>query len=167
MDGKTDLGPRPGAERHCPRGPGPGRSPRSRRIAPRVYPTQPFEVTLRVLVRPLPDDADRDPLDAAPPPPPAPRGQLGRPAGRPDRRRQGTLAPETPRRGRRGFTLNDFTTRSISFFEGPRRRRSSTCTRGARAGRGSTASRSITSSTSSNASSRPRRPGRTRSARRS
>ena len=28
----------------------------------RVYPTQPFEVTLRVLVRPLPDDPDRDPL---------------------------------------------------------------------------------------------------------
>ncbi len=28
----------------------------------RVYPTQPFEVTLRVLVHPLPDEADRDPL---------------------------------------------------------------------------------------------------------
>ena len=28
----------------------------------RVYPTQPFEVTLRVLVRPLPDGSDRDPV---------------------------------------------------------------------------------------------------------
>ena len=29
---------------------------------PKVYPTQPFEVTLRVLVRPLPDEPDGDPL---------------------------------------------------------------------------------------------------------
>lgn len=29
---------------------------------PRLYPTQPFEVTLRVLVRPLPDNVDLDPL---------------------------------------------------------------------------------------------------------
>ena len=29
---------------------------------PRVYPTQPFEVTLRVLVRPLPGGSDRDPV---------------------------------------------------------------------------------------------------------
>ena len=28
----------------------------------KVYPTQPLEVALKVLVRPLPDDADRDPL---------------------------------------------------------------------------------------------------------
>ncbi|MHC5543400.1 BatD family protein, partial [Singulisphaera rosea] len=28
---------------------------------PRLYPTQPFEVTLRILVRPLPDNADLDP----------------------------------------------------------------------------------------------------------
>ena len=28
----------------------------------RVYPTQPFEVTLRVFVRPLPDDPERDPV---------------------------------------------------------------------------------------------------------
>ncbi len=28
----------------------------------KVYPTQPLEVVLRVLVRPLPDDSERDPL---------------------------------------------------------------------------------------------------------
>ncbi len=85
----------------------------------RVYPTQPFEVTLRVLVRPLPDDPDRDPLTPLRRRPPhldvkwvdPPAGLTGEDKGR---WLQSHLADNGV-----GFTLNDFTMRTISFFEGP------------------------------------------------
>jgi hypothetical protein len=86
---------------------------------PRVYPTQPFDVTLRVLVRPLPDEADRDPLSPLRRRPPhleinwvdPPAGLTGN-----DKMRwvQEKLADDGV-----GFTLNEFTLRSISLFEGP------------------------------------------------
>ena len=44
----------------------------------KVYPTQPFEVTLRVLVRPLPDDPRSRSSDAASPAAAASGRQLGR-----------------------------------------------------------------------------------------
>ena len=86
----------------------------------RVYPTQPFEATLRVLVRPLPDDPDSDPLGPLGQRPPhidvnwveLPTGLTGD-----DKTRwlEKLLADNNT-----GFTLNNVTTRSGSFFEGPR-----------------------------------------------
>ncbi len=86
----------------------------------KVYPTQPFEVTLRVLVRPLPNDSDRDPLSPLRRRPPhldvnwvdLPSGLAGD-----DKARwlEKLLAEDGT-----GFTLNDVTTRSGSFFDGPR-----------------------------------------------
>ena len=88
----------------------------------KVYPTQPFEVTLRVLVRPLPDEADRDPLAPLRRRPPhvevnwvdPPNGLTGE-----DKARwlQNQLADNGG-----GFTLNDVTMRggAFSFFDGPR-----------------------------------------------
>ena len=86
----------------------------------KVYPTQPFEITLRVLVRPLPDDSDRDPLVPLRRRPPhlevnwvdLPSGL----AGDDKKRWLEKLLAEIDT----GFTLNDITTRSGSFFEGPR-----------------------------------------------
>jgi len=85
----------------------------------RVYPTQPFEVTLRVLVRPLPDDADRDPLAPLRRRPPhlevnwatPPDGLTGEDKSR-------WLQPYLADNGV-GFTLNDFTMRGLAFFEAP------------------------------------------------
>ena len=86
----------------------------------RVYPTQPLEITLRLLVRPLPDDSDRDPVSPLRRRPPhldvnwvePPAGLAGD-----DKKRwlEKLLADNDA-----GFTLNDVTTRSGSFFEGPR-----------------------------------------------
>ncbi len=88
----------------------------------KVYPTQPFEVTVRVLVRPLPDDPDRDPLGPLRRRPPhievnwvdLPAGLTGD-----DKARwlQKLLAEDGI-----GFTLNDVATRSgaFSLFDGPR-----------------------------------------------
>ena len=133
----------------------------------KVYPTQPFEVTLRVLVRPLPDDPDRDPLvPLRRRPPHLEVNWVDLPAGLTGDDKARWLEKLLADNGS-GFTLNDVTTRSGSRSSTGRGWRSSTCTRGARPARGSTAVRSITSSTSSNAGSRPRRPERTRSARRS
>ena len=94
--------------------------PEIRTDRPRLYPTQPFEVTLRVLVRPLPDGSDRDPVGPLRRRPPhldvnwvePPDGLAGD-----DKKRwlEGLLAENDV-----GFTLNDVTTRSGSFFEGPR-----------------------------------------------
>ncbi len=88
----------------------------------RVYPTQPFEVTLRVLVRPLPDDPDRDPVSPLRRRPPhievnwvdLPSGLSG---DEKVRWLQGLLAEDGT-----GFTINDVTMRSgsFSFFDGPR-----------------------------------------------
>ncbi len=88
----------------------------------RVYPTQPLEVTLRVLVRPLPDDPDRDPVAPLRRRPPhidvnwvdPPAGLAGE-----DKARwlEKLLAEDSG-----GFTLNDVTMRNsaFSFFDGPR-----------------------------------------------
>jgi hypothetical protein len=86
----------------------------------KVYPTQPFEVTLRVLVRPLPDDSDRDPLlplRRRPPHLEANWVDLAAGLTGEDKSRwlEKLLAENSS-----GFTLNDITTRSGSFFEGPR-----------------------------------------------
>jgi hypothetical protein len=86
----------------------------------RVYPTQPFEVTLRVLVRPLPDDPDRDPLIPL-------RRRLPHldvnwvdlPPGLTGDEKTKWLEKLLADDGG-GFTLNEVTTRSGSFFEGPR-----------------------------------------------
>ena len=88
----------------------------------RVYPTQPFEVTLRVFVHPLPDNPDRDPLVPLRRHPPhlevnwvdlAPGL-----SGDDKTRWLETLLADNGS----GFTLNDITTRStaFSFFEGAR-----------------------------------------------
>ncbi len=85
-----------------------------------VYPTQPFEVTLRILVRPLPDNPDRDPLMPLRRRPPhidvnwvdLPEGLSGDDKAR--------WLEKLLSQNDSGFTLNDVTTRSGSFFEGPR-----------------------------------------------
>ena len=86
----------------------------------KVYPTQPFEVTLRVLVRPLPDDPDRDPLGPLRRRPPhLDVNWVDLPAGLTGDDKARWLEKLLAEDGS-GFTLNDVTTRSGSFFEGPR-----------------------------------------------
>ena len=86
----------------------------------KVYPTQPFEVTLRVLVRPLPDDSDRDPLGPLRRRPPhLDVNWVDLPAGLTGDDKARWLEKLLAEDGS-GFTLNDVTTRSGSFFEGPR-----------------------------------------------
>ena len=86
----------------------------------KVYPTQPFEVALRVLVQPLPDEPDLDPLTPLRRQPPhlevnwvdPPAGLTG------DEKTswlEGLLASDGT-----GFTLNNVTMRGGSFFDGPR-----------------------------------------------
>lgn len=85
----------------------------------RVYPTQPFEVTLRVFVRPLPDAPDRDPL--APlrrRPPHLDVNFVDLPAGLTGDEKVRWLEKLLAENGS-GFTLNDVTTRSASLFDGP------------------------------------------------
>jgi hypothetical protein len=96
--------------------------PEMRADREKVYPTQPFEVTLRLLVRPLPDDSDRDPLGPLRRRPPhievnwvdLPTGLTGE-----DKARwlEKLLAEDGS-----GFALNDVTMRSgaFSLFDGPR-----------------------------------------------
>lgn len=86
----------------------------------KVYPTQPFDVTLRVLVRPLPDDPDRDPLlPLRRSPPHLEVNWVDPPAGLTGEDKTRWLERLLAQNGS-GFTLNDITTRSNSFFEGPR-----------------------------------------------
>ncbi len=88
----------------------------------KVYPTQPFEVKLRVLVRPLPDDPDRDPLiPLRRRPPHLDVNWVDPPAGLTGDDKTLWLEKLLADNGS-GFTLNDLTTRSGSFslFEGPR-----------------------------------------------
>lgn len=85
-----------------------------------AYPTQPFEATLRVLVRPLPDDPDNDPL--APlrrRPPHIEVNWVDLPAGLAGDEKARWLEKLLAENGS-GFTLNDVTMRSGGFFEGPR-----------------------------------------------
>ncbi len=88
----------------------------------KVYPTQPFEVTLRVLVRPLPDDPDRDPLGPLRRQPPhLDVNWVDLPAGLTGDDKARWLEKLLAENGS-GFTLNDITMRSgaFSFFDGPR-----------------------------------------------
>jgi len=86
----------------------------------KVYPTQPFEVTLKVFVRPLPDAPERDPLSALRRQPPQINANwVDTPAGlaADDKNRwlEKLLAADGA-----GFKLNDINTQSASLFEGPR-----------------------------------------------
>jgi hypothetical protein len=84
-----------------------------------VYPTQPFEVTLRVLVRPLPDAPDRDPLSLLRRRPPhLDVNWVETPAGLSTDEKIRWLEKLLAEDGT-GFTLNDVNTRSASFFDGP------------------------------------------------
>ena len=86
----------------------------------RVYPTQPFTVTARILVQPLPNDDKTNPL--RPLRGRAPHLQVNwvdAPAGLSADDKAAWLQPLVAEDGV-GFTLNDLTTRSGSFFEGPR-----------------------------------------------
>ena len=87
---------------------------------PAVYPTQPFTVTLRVLVQPLPDDDTTDPL--APlrrRPPHLQVNWADAPSGLTADDKSQWLQPLLASDGI-GFTLNDINTRSGSIFDGPR-----------------------------------------------
>jgi BatD DUF11 like domain len=84
----------------------------------KVYPTQPFEVTLRVLVRPLPDDPDRDPLiPLRRRPPHIDTNWVDLPGGLSGDEKSHWLEKYLAENGS-GFTLNDLATRSGSFFGG-------------------------------------------------
>ncbi len=86
----------------------------------KVYPTQPFDVTLRVLVRPLPDDPDRDPLvPLRQRPPHLEANWVDLPPGLTGDDKARWLEKLLAENGS-GFTLNDVATRSGSFFERPR-----------------------------------------------
>jgi len=86
----------------------------------KIYPTQPFEVTLRVLVRPLPDDPDRDPLvPLRRRPPHLEANWVDLPPGLTGDDKARWLEKLLAENGS-GFTLNDVATRSGSFFDGPR-----------------------------------------------
>ena len=85
---------------------------------PKVYPTQPFEVTLRVLVRPLPDDPDRDPLvPLRRRPPHIDVNWVDLPAGLTGDDKARWLEKLLAEDGS-GFTLNDVTTRQRLVFRG-------------------------------------------------
>ncbi len=87
---------------------------------PKVYPTQPFEITLRVLVRPLPDEPDSDPLQPLRRRPPhIDVNWVDLPAGLTGDEKARWLEKLLAEDGS-GFTLNDVTTGRASFFEGPR-----------------------------------------------
>ena len=86
----------------------------------RVYPTQPFTVTLKLLVAPLPEDSTLDPLTPLQKQPPHLQvSWVDPPAGlsSDDKSKwlQPLLADDSV-----GFTLNDINTRQGSFFDGPR-----------------------------------------------
>jgi len=86
----------------------------------KIYPTQPFEVTLRMLVRPLPDEPDGDPLvPLRRRPPHLDVNWVDLAAGLTGDDKARWLEKLLAENGS-GFTLNDVTTRSGSFFEGPR-----------------------------------------------
>ena len=88
----------------------------------KVYPTQPFEVTLRVLVRPLPNGADRDPLTPLRRQPPHIEvNWVDVPAGLSGDDKARWLEKLLSEDGS-GFALNDVTMRSgaFAFFDGPR-----------------------------------------------
>jgi len=86
----------------------------------KIYPTQPFEVTLRVFVRPLPDAPERDPLSALRRQPPQINANwVDTPAGLTADEKNRWLEKLLSDDGA-GFRLNDINTQSASLFEGPR-----------------------------------------------
>lgn len=85
-----------------------------------VYPTQPFSVTLRVLVRPLPNEANVDPLRPLRQAPPHLQINWVEPlSGLATDDKAQWLQPLLSDDAI-GFTLNDITMRTGSFFDGPR-----------------------------------------------
>jgi hypothetical protein len=85
-----------------------------------VYPTQPFEVTLRILVRPLPNDSARDPLSPLRRQPPHIEvNWVDLPAGLSGEEKSHWLETFLAQDDT-GFTLNDLATRTRSFFESSR-----------------------------------------------
>ena len=86
----------------------------------KVYPTQPFEVALRILVRPLPNNSDRDPLTPLRQRPPHIEvNWVDPPAGLAVEEKRHWLEEILSENGS-GFTLNEITMRSSSIFDGPR-----------------------------------------------
>ncbi|WP_397569813.1 BatD family protein [Schlesneria sp. T3-172] len=85
-----------------------------------VYPTQPFTVTLRVLVQPVPNNPKLDPLTPLTQRPPHLQvNWVDPPSGLTASDKQMWLQPMLSDDGV-GFTLNDLSTRTDSFFGGSR-----------------------------------------------
>jgi hypothetical protein len=86
----------------------------------RVYPTQPFVITLRILVRPLPNAPENDPLGPLRRRPPHLQiNWVEPPAGLTTADRNRWLQPLLSDNGV-GFTLNDVVTNRASIFDGER-----------------------------------------------
>jgi hypothetical protein len=86
----------------------------------RVYPTQPFEVILRVLVRPVPEMPDQDPVvPLRRRPPHLDVNWVDLPNGLTGDEKPRWLEKYLSENGA-GFTLNEITMRSGSIFDGPR-----------------------------------------------
>ncbi len=86
----------------------------------KVYPTQPFEVTLRVLVRPLPDAPELDPIGPLRTRPPhIDVNWVDLPPGLTGEEKSRWLEPYLSENGS-GFAVNDLATRGAGFFGGPR-----------------------------------------------
>ena len=86
----------------------------------KVYPTQPFTVTLKVLVQPLPNNPSIDPLTPLQQRPPHLQvNWVDPPSGLTASDKASWLQPLLADDGV-GFTLNDVNTRTGSFFDGPR-----------------------------------------------
>ena len=82
----------------------------------RIYPTQPFTITLRVLVQPIEGEPRRDPLSPLRRRPPHLEvNWIDTPAGLSSKDKSEWLQPLLSESGI-GFTLNDVSTRSGSFF---------------------------------------------------
>jgi len=85
-----------------------------------LFPTQSFSVTLKVLVKPLPDSR-RDPLQAVRrPPPQLTVGWIDPPEGLQSEDKSDFLQTKLSKSGI-GFTLNDYSTQGVSLFDSPRK----------------------------------------------
>lgn len=85
-----------------------------------LFPTQSFSVTLKILVKPLPDSR-RDPLQAVRrPPPQLTVGWIDPPEGLQTEDKSDFLQSKLSKSGI-GFTLNDYSTQGVSLFDSPRK----------------------------------------------
>jgi hypothetical protein len=85
-----------------------------------LFPTQSFSVTLKVLVKPLPDSR-RDPLEAVRRPlPQLTVGWIDPPEGLQSEDKSDFLRTKLSKSGI-GFTLNDYSTQGTSLFDSPRK----------------------------------------------